>query len=106
MVPGKLLLYSLKTWPSVFSVDAGLVEVDGGCAHGVRRHGDGVGVAKHLIEQHGVGQRLLEIGRAPEAAAEIGVLVDGEKDLLLQHGRETLLISLPLFGLGAHDVAG
>src|ERR1039458_750180 len=73
----------------------------------MRPHGDEVRMPHHFVEQHSVGERRFEIWTCASTAATatVGVLIDGKKDLLVEHLREALLISLPLFSMTANHIA-
>ena len=62
----------------------------------MRGHGEEVGVAQHLIENHAVFQRTPKAGAAAGAAAREGILINGQEDVLIEHRREALLVALPL----------
>src|SRR5271167_4599315 len=84
----KVIAVELEEQPQRIERGRGAVEVDGRYARGVRRHGQNVSVAQHLVEDQSVGERLLQVHAAAETAAKVGVLIDRKKDLLFCHYRE------------------
>src|ERR1039457_1712427 len=74
----------------------------------MRSHGDEVRVPHHFVEQHSVGEGRSKIRTCASAAATtaVGVFIQGKKDLLVDHLREALLISLPLLSMTANHIAG
>jgi len=61
-------------------------------------------VPQHFVEDQAVGERLLESRGAAKASAEVGVLIDGEKDLLFGHRGESVLVALPFFRLAMDEI--